>query len=73
METLLTIVQQGTARKPLTFLTLVAPCFYLVRLLLSFINAVLSATSKELKRHLSFNLLERIMIRGFQKVPIRSL
>ena len=73
METLLTIVQQGNARKPLTFLTLVAPRFYLVRLLLSFINAVLSATSKELKRHLSFNLLERIMIRGFQKVPIRSL
>ena len=58
-----------TARKPLTLLALLASRFYLARFLLSFTN-VLSATSKELKRHLSFNLLERVMIRGFQKVPI---
>ena len=45
------------------------PVFILARFLLSCTN-VLSATSKELKRHLSFNLLERVMIRGFQKVPI---
>jgi len=70
METLQMIVQQGTARKPLTLLALVASRFYLARSLLSFINAVLNATSNELKRHLSFNLLERVMIRGSQKVPI---
>ena len=69
METIPTIVQQGTARKPLTLLALLASRFYLARFLLSCTN-VLSATSKELKRHLSFNLLERVMIRGFQKVPI---
>jgi hypothetical protein len=69
METLQTIVQQGIARKPLSLLALVASRFYLTRFLLSFID-VLSATSKELKRHLSFNLLERVMTRGLQKVPI---
>jgi hypothetical protein len=70
METIQTIVQQATARKPLTLLALVASRFYLARLLLSFIDAVLNATSKELKRHLSFNLLERVMTRGFQKLLI---
>ena len=69
METIQTIVQQGTARKPLTLLALVASRVYLAQSLLSCTN-VLSAMSKELKRHLSFNLLERVMIRGFQKVPI---
>ena len=34
-----------------------------------FYRAVLNATSKELRR-LSFNLLERVMRRGFQKPPI---
>ena len=70
METLQTIVQQGTARKPFTLLVLVALRFYLAHSLLSFIKAVLKATSKELKRHPSFNLLERVMTRGLQKVPI---
>jgi hypothetical protein len=64
------IVQQGIAHKPFTSLVLRASCFYLARFLLSFINVVLNATSKQLKRHPSFNLLERVMIRGFQKVPI---
>jgi hypothetical protein len=63
------VVEQGTARKPLIPLALPAFCFYLVRSLLGFINAVLSATSNELRRH-SFNLLERVMRRGFQKLPI---
>ena len=64
-----TIVQQGIARKPLTLLALVASRLYPTRFLLSFIN-VLSAASNELKRHLSFNILEREMRRGFQKLPI---
>jgi hypothetical protein len=64
------VVEQGTARKPLTPLAVPASCFYLGWSLLCFINAVLNATSKELKRHLSFNLLERVMRRGFQKLPI---
>ena len=64
-------VEERTARE-LLFPRAVPPFrFYLVRSLLSFINAVLNATSKELKRrHLSFNLLERVMRRGFQKLPI---
>jgi len=70
-RTLHMVVEQGAARKPLTPLAVPAFRFYLVRSLLSFINAVLNATSKELKRrHLSFNLLERVMRRGFQKPPI---
>ena len=69
MDTIPTIIQQGTARKPLTLFALLASRFYLARFLLSCTN-VLSAISKELKRHLSFNLLERVMIRGFLKLPI---
>jgi len=63
------VVEQGAARKPLTPLAVPAFRFYLARSLLCFINAVLNATSKELRR-LSFNLLERVMRRGFQKPPI---
>lgn len=33
-------------------------------------QAVLNATSEELKGHLIFRLLERVMIWGFQKIPI---
>jgi hypothetical protein len=64
------IVQQGTARKPLTLLALVASRFYLAQSLLSLINTVLNATSKEPKRHLNFKLLERVIMRRLQKVPI---
>jgi len=63
------VVEQGTARKPLTPLAVPASRFYLARSLLCFINALLSATSKELRQH-SFNLLERVMRVGFQKLPI---
>jgi hypothetical protein len=70
METLQMIVQQGTARKPLTLLALVASRFYLAQSLLSFINTVLNATSKEPKRYLNFKLLERVIMRRLQKVPI---
>jgi hypothetical protein len=64
------IVQQGTARKSLAPLALLASHFYLARSLLSFINAALNATSKELKRRVSFNPLETVTIRGFPKRPI---
>jgi hypothetical protein len=70
MEPLHTVVQQGRAHKPLTPLALLASHFYLGRTLLDLINAVLIATSKTLKQPLSFNLLERVIIRGFQIVPI---
>lgn len=70
VETLDIIVEQGTARKPLTPVALQVSFFYLARSLLSFINVVLNATSKQLKRHLTFNLSERAMIMRFQKVPI---
>lgn len=64
-------VKQRTARELLFPRAVPAFRFYLVRSLLFFINSVLNATSKELKRrHLSFNLLERVMRRGFQKLPI---
>jgi hypothetical protein len=64
-------VEERTARELYFPRAVPAFRFYLVRSLLSFINAVLNATSKELKRrHLSFNLLERVMRRGFQKLPI---
>jgi len=70
METLQTIVQQGTAHKPL----IPRPWWLLAFMwpwpLLYFINAVLSVTSNELKRHLRFKLLERVMIREFQKLPM---
>ena len=64
------VVEQDTGRKRLTFLAIPASRFYLARSLLSLINAVTNATSKEVKRHLSLNLLERVMIKGFQKLPI---
>ena len=64
------IVQQGTARKALAPFAVLASDFYLARSLLSFIDAILNATRKELKRHLSFNLLETVVRRGFQKLPI---
>lgn len=64
------VVEQDTARKHLTLLAIPASCFCFARSLLSFINSVRNATTKQLKRHLPFNLWERLMIRGFQRVPI---
>jgi hypothetical protein len=48
-------VQQRTARELLFPRAVPAFRFYLVRSLLSFINAMLDATRKELRWHLSFN------------------
>ena len=62
-------VEERTARELYFPRAVPAFRFYLARSLLCFINAVLNATSKELRR-LSFNLLERVMRRGFQKPPI---
>lgn len=66
METLQMIVQRGTARKPLTL----PWSFYVARSLLSFINAVLNATSKELKTAPKFQPFGESHDRGFQKVPL---
>ena len=70
METLQTIVRQVIARKPLPPMPWWLLAFMWPWSLLCFINAVLSATSNELKQHLSFNLLDRVMISGFQKLPM---
>ena len=69
METLQTIVQQGSASNSRTH-CLVASRFSLARFLLLFIDAALNATNKELKRHLSFNLLEKVMVRRLLNLPI---
>jgi hypothetical protein len=70
METLHMIVQQGYCPHASDHPVLLASRFYLARASLSFINAVLNATSKELKRHPSFNLLEEVMVRRLLKLPI---
>lgn len=70
MESLHTVVQQGRVHKPLTPLALLASHYYLARTVLCLINVPLAATSKTLKQPLRFNPLERVMIKGFQTVPI---
>jgi hypothetical protein len=69
MEPLHTIVQQGRAHKPLTPLALLASHFYQARTVLCPINAVLHVASKALKLPLSFDPLERSIMRRLQKVP----
>jgi len=71
METFHTIVQQGTARARLPHPdTLLVYRNYLARSLLSFINALLNAPSRELDRRVRFNSLERARLGGFQKMPM---
>jgi hypothetical protein len=69
METLQMSVQQGSASNSRIH-CLVASRFSLARFLLFFIDAALDATSKELKRHPSFNLLEEVMVRRILHLPI---
>jgi hypothetical protein len=70
METLHMIVQEGSAHKRFTPPGYRVLAFICPRLVCLSLNAVLNATSKELKRPLSFKRLERVMIRGFLKLPI---
>jgi len=70
MEPLHTIVQQGRAYKPLTPLALLASRFYQARTVLCPINVVLNAASNARKRALSFDPLERSIMKRLQKVPI---
>jgi hypothetical protein len=69
MEPLHTVVQQGRADKFLTPIALLASRFYQARTVLCPINVVLNATSKALNRPLSFDPLERSIMRRLQKVP----
>ena len=68
METIPTIVQQGTARKPLTLFALLASRFYLAGFFV--LHNVLSAMSKALKRHQVSTFWRRVMVRRFLKLPI---
>jgi hypothetical protein len=70
MEILQMIVQQVAARKPLTRATRVSFAFICDRSISSIISAVFNATSKELKRHLSFKLFKGVMVRRLLKLPI---
>ena len=69
MEPLHTLVQQGRADKPLTPLALLVSRFSQAQTVLCLVDIALNATSKALKRPLSFDPLERSIMRRLQKVP----